>query len=306
MTEKLHLRPLVGECVECKKKFNYSIRKQGGGPKQKYCSHACAAKRWLIKNPSKRKAVVKKYESIPENKTRKQANERRRWLHRQYGWKEANFNQELERQNYSCYGCLERLDNKTARVDHCRKKNRVRGILCDSCNRGLGWLKENPSTFRRLIAYLDRDREVTSIYLIGSLKNNRIPEIGNRLRKEGYDVMDEWFTPGPEADDNWQKYERQRGRTYAEALRGRAASNIFNFDRSYIDHADFVILVSPAGKSAMIELGYAKGRGKKAYILLDGVEPERFDIMPGFADEIFKTEADLLNKLSEIKNEQRS
>lgn len=56
----------------------------------------------------------------------------------------------------------------------------------------------------------------------------------------------------------------------------------------------------------MIELGYAKGRGKKAYILLDGVEPERFDIMPGFADEIFKTEADLLNKLSEIKNEQRS
>jgi hypothetical protein len=122
---------------------------------------------------------------------------------------------------------------------------------------------------------------------MGALKNElRIPEIGNELRLDGYDVMDEWVTPGEHADENWQRYEKIRGRTYKEALKGRAATNIFLFDRSYIDVFDVGVLVLPCGKSAFLELGYAKGRGKKTFILLDGQEPTRFDIMPNFADKV--------------------
>jgi hypothetical protein len=293
-----HLRPVEIKCAICEKSFIPSPRPNGGGRVQKYCSKSCCQKRYLLKDPEKRKATVLKYESKEENKERKTKCQRARRL-KLYGWTEKDFQKELQRQNYSCYGCLRRIDEKSAKLDHKHgeEKVRPRGLLCDLCNRGLGYMKESAATMRRLTAYLDHDRSLLNIYLIGALKNNRIPEIGNILRSQGYDVMDEWFTPGKEADENWQKYEKLRGRSYGEALRGRAATNIFLFDRSYLDLADVVILVAPAGKSAMIELGYAKGRGKKAYILLDGVDPERFDIMPGFADKIFVTEVELLEHL---------
>lgn len=276
------LRPKTGKCAYCGKEFPFKNRKQGGGPRQKFCSAQCRAK--II-----RESVVVEFEKTEDNTS--QRIERSRV--RKYNWTVKEFENELQRQSYSCYGCLSRIDKKVARIDHDHKTNKIRGLLCDHCNRLLGMAKENPGTLRRLMAYLDHDREKINIYLAGSLKNQRVIEIGNNLRALGYDVMDEWITPGEFADENWQKYEKQRGRTYREALRGRAATNIFLFDRSYLDLSDIVIVVLPAGKSAMLELGYAKGHNKKAWILLDGNDPERYDIMPGFADKIFKTEEEL-------------
>ena len=287
------LRPKEGECVVCGNTFLCAQRKQGGGIRQKYCSANCRSLDWARGNANKRREAVIKYESVPENKERKSNRARERRL-AEYGWTSEDLQKELVRQNYSCYGCLTPIDKRTARIDHDHRLDVVRGLLCDSCNWVLGHAKDNPATLRRLMAYLDHDRLKTSVYLIGALKNTRVPELGNVIRNRGYDVMDEWYTPGPEADTNWQAYETQRGRSYSEALRGRAATNIFLFDRSYIDLSDVVILVAPAGKSAMLELGYAKGRGKKTCIFLDGQDPERYDIMPRFADKVVKEEIDLL------------
>jgi len=167
------------------------------------------------------------------------------------------------------------------------------------CKETLTLAEDSPEILRRLMSYLDYQIDKTCIYLTGALKNSRVPELGNTLRRLNYDVMDEWFTPGEFADTNWQAYEKQRGRSYQEALKGRAATNIFLFDRFYLDHADIVVCLMPAGKSAMLELGYAKGRGKYTCILLDGEDPERYDIMPNFADDVFKTESDLISELSE-------
>jgi Recombination endonuclease VII len=288
--------PKVGSCAVCKKEFVHPQRIQGGGRVKKYCSHNCADLAWRLGNPEKRAAVILTYEQKPENKEKRQVRNKRYRL-QQYGWTEEDFKVELARQNYSCYGCLRPLDEHTARIDHDHAKNVVRGLLCDECNWGLGHLRDNPMTLRRLMSYLDRDRTRKLIYLVGALKNPRIPVVGNHLRQLGFDVMDEWFTPGELADINWQAYEKLRGRNYKDALRGRSASNIFMFDRSFIDLADLVILLMPAGKSAMLELGYAKGRGKLACILLDGMEPEKYEVMPNFANQVFKTETDLLDFL---------
>jgi hypothetical protein len=114
--------------------------------------------------------------------------------------------------------------------------------------------------------------------------------------------MDEWITPGEHADENWQRYEKIRGRNYKEALKGRAATNIFMFDRSYIDVFDVAILIMPCGKSGFLELGYAKGRSKKTFIFLDGKDPERYDIMPNFADKICLTLEELIQELKTINN----
>ena len=150
-----------------------------------------------------------------------------------------------------------------------------------------------------LETYLDSlqyEKGPRSVYLIGSLRNPKIIELGVRLRGLGFDVFDDWASPGPETDEYWQAYEKNRGRTYAEALQGYHARQVFEFDKEHLDRCNIVVLVLPAGKSGHLELGYAIGKGKVGYILLDG-EPDRFDIMYQFASGIFTNEEDLVAEL---------
>lgn len=134
---------------------------------------------------------------------------------------------------------------------------------------------------------------VKQIYVIGSLKNPRIPEIGSELRSYGYRVFDDWWAASEDADDWWQGYEKQRGRTFAEALAGAHAQDVFDFDKRHIDESDIVLLVLPAGKSGHLELGYGIGLGKPGFILLDK-EPDRFDVMYNFATAVVSTVPELV------------
>lgn len=121
-----------------------------------------------------------------------------------------------------------------------------------------------------------------SIYLIGSLRNDRVPEVASVLRRDGHEVFDDWYAAGPEADDYWQKYETGRGHTYAQALAGHAAKHVFDFDKHHLDRCDIGVLLMPAGKSGHLELGYMAGIGKKTFVLFDEV-PQRYDVMYRFA-----------------------
>ena len=65
-------------------------------------------------------------------------------------------------------------------------------------------------------------------YLIGSLRNENVPHLANKLRKLGFkEVFDDWFSPGPEADDFWRKYEKVRGSSYKQALDNWAGKHVF-------------------------------------------------------------------------------
>lgn len=72
-----------------------------------------------------------------------------------YGLTLDEFTKMLEDQNYSCLICssAEKLV-----VDHCHDTNKVRGILCNSCNLSLGWAKDNPDTLRKLAEYVESSR----------------------------------------------------------------------------------------------------------------------------------------------------
>lgn len=127
------------------------------------------------------------------------------------------------------------------------------------------------------------------LYLIGSLRNPKIPELAKKLRAEIPDteVFDDWYAAGEKADDYWKTYEQERGRGYEEALAGYAARHVFAFDRHHLDRASHVLLVLPAGKSGHMEVTYAKyGAGAKAAILLDN-EDIRWDVMYQFVDHVF-------------------
>ena len=120
-----------------------------------------------------------------------------------------------------------------------------------------------------------------SIYLIGSLRNKFIPEIAQHLRDEGFDIFDDWFAAGPEADDHWKNYSEDKGQTYARALNDYAAKHVFEFDKHHLDRCDAAVLVYPAGRSCGIEFGYMIGSGKPGWVLLDS--PDRWDVMVQFA-----------------------
>jgi hypothetical protein len=124
------------------------------------------------------------------------------------------------------------------------------------------------------------------VYLIGSLRNPEIPKIAAKLRAVGVEVFDDWFAAGPIADDSWQEYEKAKGLSYPEALKGYAAKHVFEFDLHHLKRADVAVLVLPAGKSGHLEFGWMKGMGKKGYVLFDH-EPERWDVMYQFADDVF-------------------
>jgi len=69
----------------------------------------------------------------------------------------------LEAQNGVCAICGG-INNTSKRtklyVDHCHDSNTVRGLLCDSCNRGLGNFKDNMSNLSKAIQYLTKWEEL--------------------------------------------------------------------------------------------------------------------------------------------------
>lgn len=125
-----------------------------------------------------------------------------------------------------------------------------------------------------------------SVYIIGSLRNDKIPEVGNALRAAGFEAFDDWYGAGGEADDKWRDYENLRGRGHKDALYGYAAKHVFAFDKHHLDRCDLAVLVLPAGKSGHLELGYFVGTGKPGFILFDEI-PERYDVMHQFATDVF-------------------
>lgn len=135
-----------------------------------------------------------------------------------------------------------------------------------------------------------------TIYLIGSLRNPSVPILANEIRKEGFDVFDDWFAAGEIADDSWRDYEKGKGHTFQQALKGYAAKHVFEFDYFHIQRADIGVMVLPAGKSGHLELGWMLGQGKPGFILFEKEDPERFDCMYQFATAC-------CNNLDELKKE---
>ena len=133
------------------------------------------------------------------------------------------------------------------------------------------------------------------IYIIGSLRNPEIPKLAKKIRYEGLEVFADWYGAGEKADDAWRDYEVSQGFNFLEALKRPAAKNVFQFDKRFLDAADVVVLALPAGKSGHLELGYAIGKGKKGFILLD--DPDRWDVMYQFATDVFDDEDLLIHAL---------
>lgn len=81
-------------------------------------------------------------------------------LKNRYGISIVEYNTLLKSQNGVCAIC-EQLETKKMKntlqylsVDHCHKTGKNRGLLCDSCNRTLGNMKDDIVLFRKAMGYL--------------------------------------------------------------------------------------------------------------------------------------------------------
>ena len=58
------------------------------------------------------------------------------------------------KQNNKCLICETDLNNVRKCVDHCHKTNKVRGVLCNSCNAVLGFARDDINILNNAINYL--------------------------------------------------------------------------------------------------------------------------------------------------------
>lgn len=85
---------------------------------------------------------------------------RDRALRYAYGIDSAWYDAQLIKQNHTCAICG-KPENKTTNgkvlrlaVDHCHDTGKVRGLLCQACNRGIGCFSHDPAVLAKAIEYL--------------------------------------------------------------------------------------------------------------------------------------------------------
>ena len=138
------------------------------------------------------------------------------------------------------------------------------------------------------------------IYVIGSLKNEKVPLLAESIRALGHTVFDDWKAAHVEADQVMWAYEQKRGHSYKDALRGLSAQNQYQFDKRLLDMSDLAIVVMEAGRSAHLEAGYMAGLGKPVYVLFSEGYPSRMDIMYNLLTDFFENEEELLAELRRL------
>lgn len=82
----------------------------------------------------------------------------RRTLLRKYGLTIEDYELTLAAQGYGCAICGAPKGNDKAKmlhIDHNHKTGKTSGLLCNFCNHGLGFFKDDPALLKEAIAYLN-------------------------------------------------------------------------------------------------------------------------------------------------------
>lgn len=74
-------------------------------------------------------------------------------IEQRYGINEATYNAMLEQQGFRCKCCDYQPGRKLC-IDHDHSTGKVRGLLCNDCNRALGFAKDDPKILHNLSLYL--------------------------------------------------------------------------------------------------------------------------------------------------------
>ncbi len=125
-------------------------------------------KQWRNNNPDKVKALNERkkpkrdlYYNDPENKLKY----RKKFIEKSFGIDYSVYEQLQEEQNNLCAICNKpqistRLNYLC--VDHNHVTGKVRGLLCSSCNRGIGLLNDDINILERAVEYLKTTNDISN------------------------------------------------------------------------------------------------------------------------------------------------
>ena len=150
-------RHAKGLCASC---YAINLRSKNLEYRQK---HAMYQRGWHRRNPDKAREHKRRYhERHPEKTWRFSDPLKRRNAHikyrlrKKYGLVLAEYQRLLSAQSGTCAICGDKFSPKVPHVDHDHKTGLVRGILCATCNWGLGSFKDNVDLMEKAITYLRR------------------------------------------------------------------------------------------------------------------------------------------------------
>lgn len=118
------------------------------------------------KEAAYRKNYGKQYSKSTTGREKRHAFNKRRYANdpvhcrlesrtRKYGLSIDQYHDLVESQDNKCACCKRPFTTKT-HIDHCHVTLRVRGIICHSCNTGLGLLGDNIEGLEKALSYLKK------------------------------------------------------------------------------------------------------------------------------------------------------
>lgn len=145
---------------EISKFYKHKGKKDG---LRSHCSE-CLQKQFKIKSTDvnfkvKRKLLQREYRKNPDFKKREKEWQRKTNFKRSYGITVDGYNFLFNKQNGNCAICgLNQINFKRKlAVDHCHTTKKIRGLLCDHCNPGLGYFKDSEILLNKAIKYLKEE-----------------------------------------------------------------------------------------------------------------------------------------------------
>jgi len=140
----------------CKDKRN----KSGVGSRCKECRNKYTSESLQTPNGKRlRKERFKIYRKTPTGKIIGANQCRKHILKSRYGITLEQYDDMLKDQEYVCKICgTDKLGGQGRfKVDHDHITGKIRGLLCNLCNRGLGYFKDNIEFLTRAIQYLEAE-----------------------------------------------------------------------------------------------------------------------------------------------------
>ena len=144
--------------------MNYEKSPKRVASKRKfYSEHKDYWRKWRKEHRDSSNAADKKYRESHKDKIAlfpSQSKERKRERQRRYSYSRfynitlEQYNDILLIQNGVCAICGQKGERILC-VDHNHATGKVRGLLCDKCNRGLGFFREDKTILIKALGYLN-------------------------------------------------------------------------------------------------------------------------------------------------------
>lgn len=116
--------------------------------------HAAAAAEWRKKNPERNAALIAAWNVKHPEKRGEYC--QKSHLKKTYGLTLDDYEALVLKFGGKCGICQTLFRcSKDQNIDHCHKTGKVRGLLCRSCNQGIGQLGDSPERLRAAAAYLE-------------------------------------------------------------------------------------------------------------------------------------------------------